>query len=291
MGNVEIYYFSGTGNSLNIAKELQKRVPEATLIPIVSLLNKGSIETGAETVGFVFPIHRMTIPIPVKKFLKKLNLNSASYIFAVATRAGTQHIAFSEIDNVLEKSGRSLNSYFTLNMACNDPREKNWRPATDEEIAKLESGIQFRLNSIQKIILKRENCREEDSDFVPGYVMEHLLQLGLAYSEYTGTENYFYSDSKCTGCGICEKVCLSGKIKMLDKKPVWQKGIKCFLCYACLNYCPAHSIQIKSRTVMKSYTEENERYCHPYATANDIAAQKGSLHEKDERTDNNSGLK
>ena len=96
-------------------------------------------------------------------------------------------------------------------MACNDPRDKDWRPLTDEEIEKLESGIQIRLNSIRKIIIKRENCREEDSAFIPGYVLEHLVRLGLAYSERAGTEDYFYSDSKCTGCGICEKVCLSGK--------------------------------------------------------------------------------
>lgn len=73
----EIYYFSGTGNSLHVAKELQERIPETTLIPIVSLLNKESVNTDGETVGFVFPIHGMTIPIPVKTFLKKLTLQSA----------------------------------------------------------------------------------------------------------------------------------------------------------------------------------------------------------------------
>lgn len=34
----DIYYFSGTGNSFHVAKELQKRVPEVNLIPIVSLI-------------------------------------------------------------------------------------------------------------------------------------------------------------------------------------------------------------------------------------------------------------
>ncbi len=29
----EIYYFSGTGNSLFIAKEIQKRLPDAEIIP------------------------------------------------------------------------------------------------------------------------------------------------------------------------------------------------------------------------------------------------------------------
>ena len=36
MSKVEIYYFSGTGNSLHLARELQKRIPETKLIPITS---------------------------------------------------------------------------------------------------------------------------------------------------------------------------------------------------------------------------------------------------------------
>ena len=87
MSKVEIYYFSGTGNSLHVAKELEKRIPEANLIPIASLLNKDVIETNGETVWFVFPIYLKAIPVPVKKFIKKLDLKSAKYIFALATRA------------------------------------------------------------------------------------------------------------------------------------------------------------------------------------------------------------
>ena len=36
----------------------------------------------------------------------------------------------------------------------------------------------------------------------------------------------------------------------------------------CLSqYYPVQSVQIKSKIGMKSYTEENGRYSHPYATA------------------------
>ena len=110
---VEIYYFSGTGNSLHVAKDLQKRIPETNLIPIVSLLNKDSVKSNGETVGFVFPIHGMTIPIPVKTFLKKLNLQSAHYIFAIATRGGTKCFAFSKIDDLLKKKGKSLFIFYS----------------------------------------------------------------------------------------------------------------------------------------------------------------------------------
>ncbi|MGE5485854.1 MAG: 4Fe-4S dicluster domain-containing protein [Ignavibacteriales bacterium] len=49
----------------------------------------------------------------------------------------------------------------------------------------------------------------------------------------------FYSDQKCLGCGTCERVCLSGRVWMVDKKPVWDGKVRCYTCRACLNYCPA----------------------------------------------------
>jgi hypothetical protein len=149
---------------LHIAKELQERIPGSDLMPIVSLLNEDTIETKADTVGFVFPIHGMTVPVPVKKFIKKLNVNSTEYLFAIATRAGTRHNAFISIDKLLEKKGKKLGSYLTINMASNDPKFKDWRPAAKEEFARLESDARNRLDAIQKVIVNRETYRENDGD-------------------------------------------------------------------------------------------------------------------------------
>jgi hypothetical protein len=35
---MELYYFSGTGNSLHVARELAARFPGASLVPIMSVL-------------------------------------------------------------------------------------------------------------------------------------------------------------------------------------------------------------------------------------------------------------
>ena len=92
--------------------------------------------------------------------------------------------------------------------------------------------------------------------------------------ESKSIKNYFYIDSNCAGCGLCERVCLSNRIKMVEKKPEWDDKILCFMCYACLNFCPAKSIQINSKWYMKSYTTIQDRYSHPYATVKDIENQK-----------------
>ena len=94
MSSIGIYYFSGTGNSLYVAKELQKRIERAKLIPVISRLDREVVETDAETIGFVFPVYFSAIPVPVKNFIKKLDLKSAKYNFAAATRIGTSHSAF-----------------------------------------------------------------------------------------------------------------------------------------------------------------------------------------------------
>lgn len=274
--STEIYYFSGTGNSLHLAKELQKRIPETELIPMVSLLDRDIIKTQAKTVGFVFPIHALTIPLVVKKFLRKTDLASAEYIFGVATRGKTTHRAFDKIEEMLKKKGKNLDSYFTLTMGHNDPRGKGYIPETDEKLAKLEQEVDDRLDSIQKIIISQEKSQGKDTNFIEpvNFLLEKLIISMMAFSEHTKGVNYFCSDFKCIGCGTCEKVCLSDKIKMMDNKPVWQKDVFCYMCYACVNLCPAQSVQINDIPFVKSYTRENGRYSHPYATANDIAGQK-----------------
>lgn len=271
----EIYYFSGTGNSLHVAKELQKRIPETRLVPMVSLLNQDVIETKGETVGFVFPIHFMTVPLNIKSIIKKLDLTSAKYIFAIVTRYGTPcSTAFSKIEKILKKKGKSLDSYLILNMASNDPKFKDWHQATKEEIADFESEIQNRLDSFEKIIVRNLTFKNKDTQVIypVNFVLEHLGGFFAELAKYS--EEEFYADTRCSGCGTCETVCLSQKIKMVNNRPVWQKHVKCFFCDACLNFCPVQSVQIKSGHFIKVYTNENGRYSHPGATVNDIAGQK-----------------
>ena len=274
--STEIYYFSGTGNSLHVAEELQKRIRDSKLIPIVSLLRNDVIETHGETVGFVFPIYGMTVPLPVKQFIEKVNLKSSQYNFAIATRGGTKCFASNKTDKILKRKGRCLDSYFDLNMLSNNPKFELYDIPTTETIAKIESEIENQIDLIQEIIIKKEKFRETDSKFtVPtGFALERLVLLGMYFAEHIRVSDYLYSDAKCKGCGTCAKVCPSQKVKIVDGKPLWQNKIQCYTCYACLNYCPQQSVQISSKWFMKSYTQKNGRYPHPYATVKNIAEQK-----------------
>jgi ferredoxin len=280
--STEIYYFSGTGNSLYVARELQKRIPDSIIIPMVSLLNKKVIQTQGEAVGFVFPVHALTIPIAVKKFIKKTDLKSSEYLFAIATRDGSIFRGFEKIDQLLKKKNKHLNSHFILNMCNNESRHKGYKVSSESDILSLEKVVHEKLGAIQNMIINKMTNREIDANYSYGfpyhpilnYLSEKLVLLGMTVAEYVGGVNYFYTDSRCNGCEICEKICLSKKIKIRDNKPIWQKKVLCYMCFACLNYCPKESVQIKDIPGVKSYTKENGRYSHPYATIQDISMQK-----------------
>jgi len=280
-----IYYFSGTGNSLHVARELERRIPESTLSPIVCLLRRQRIEPEAESVGFVFPNFCMTLPIPFLDFLQKIDLAAAGYLFAVCTRGGTtSDEAFAYLDQLLQKQGRRLDAQLSITMPWNAPigKENLTGEATEERVTQLEAVMHEKLDLFSERVLAQEAYVPPDTDAgydVPAWarliyaLLPKSLNYGLHRRLYQNVV-CFYSDRACVGCGTCQEVCLSGKIELVDGRPVWSDSIECYACFACINFCPRQAIQVESRFPIESHTEETARYHHPSVTPREIAEQK-----------------
>lgn len=268
MNKVEIYYFSGTGNSLHVAKELQKRIPHTTIVPVVKALKSGIVETSGDIIGLVFPVHAFTIPLIVEQFLKRVDLKSASYIFAFCTRLSTPRL-FAKIDKLLREKGKSLDACFSTEMP------ENYIPLFEvpskETIAKNEYNLQEKLDSVKDIIINKQKASARELPIIVKIITDILFPpITFIYhkTHYFNLEKAFYADSNCTSCGLCERICLSDKIKMINSKPSWSKKVECTYCFACIHYCPARAIQIRKSTIKRG------RYNHPNVTADDIAEQK-----------------
>jgi ferredoxin len=237
---LQIFYFSGTGNSLYIARELHKSFPESNLIPILNEFNSDKIE-----------------------------VNSASYIFAVATRGGSPCNVFRDIDNMLKKKGKQLDSHFFIDMPNNFTHMAE--TPTQENIIKLNSEALIKLESIKDIVSRQKNHQEKilNKSLLRKKILFPILSAFLHKTEYLHTDRKFYADSNCTGCGLCSKTCLSNKIEINEGKPHWRDDAACIFCFACLNYCPHKVIQIRgSKSVVKG------RYHHQEVTPNEISMQK-----------------
>ena len=74
MNKVEIYYFSGTGNSLVVARDIAEKT-NGKLIPIPSVMDKERITTDADVIGIVFPVYHAIfdgMPLIIGRFVRKM---------------------------------------------------------------------------------------------------------------------------------------------------------------------------------------------------------------------------
>lgn len=276
MADTIIYYFSGTGNSLHVARELKRRLPEARLKPILSMLNNDGPVLSADKIGLVFPVYLSSIPGPVRAFIRKCNALPVNYIFAVTTNCGypgkVDYLAY----NMFKSNDLNLNYYASLKMIFNTPTglmpaifaNKKWMEiAGAEKAAEILPEIHKAVDQIAGDVTN--GVSNIKPGYKPGLVRRTLLALTEHISPIDRTKSIPFSvDHDCNSCGTCEKVCLSEKITMSGSKPEWAKHTQCHFCYACFNYCPQQAI------VVKGYNYKTGRYSHPGISAGDIAEQK-----------------
>lgn len=272
---IHIYYFSGTGNSLHVARELEKQLSNVILIPMIQYLNKEKRETEADAIGFVFPVYLNDVPAHLRSFFSHFSPVSSSYHFAVVTHLGyaNPNIIQIYLQRVLKKKGKQLNAMFDVKMGSNSPTgllptwmkiDQNWASSiTKDKISSLERGVEKKIQLIQKVISKQRNHKNSI-----GFIDHVKERIFTQLSKSTKRSIPFLVDETCNSCGICEQVCPSSKVKLENGKPVWQKDMQCFYCYACFNFCPNQSI------LVQHYQKKEGRYTHPAISATDIIGQK-----------------
>ena len=72
-----IFYYSATGNSLYVARFLQEKLTETELRSIPEELAEGRFDARADSIGFVFPLHYLSLPLQVEEFLERLSLKES----------------------------------------------------------------------------------------------------------------------------------------------------------------------------------------------------------------------
>ena len=120
----KIFYFTGTGNSLAVAKNIGSELGDTELVSIPAVI-KGDIIADTPVIGLVFPVYIWGMPNMVVDFVNKLKLDNNQYIFAVATCAGIPGETLIQLQKTLQKGGSNLDAGFIVKEAPNTIQKDN----------------------------------------------------------------------------------------------------------------------------------------------------------------------
>ncbi|OCL26275.1 hypothetical protein U472_09700 [Orenia metallireducens] len=254
-----IYYFSGTGNSLQVARDIASKLEDCEIISISKSLNS-ELTSNYERIGFIFPVYAWGPPSIVTRFVKRLNnVNKNIYIFCAATYKNEPGAVLRYFSKVLNKEGLKLNAGFEVCMPGNHIAhyEADSQKIQKEKFEKWKS----QLSEITTVLLNKNEIKSKKTSLFSRFFQTGLLYK-IAVKQFCKSDKKFFSSDKCNECGICEEVCPTDNIVIKNNNPTWEHN--CEQCLACLHWCPQQAIEFGKKTVGR------ERYQNPFVRLNDM---------------------
>ncbi len=141
-----VFYFTGTGNSLYIAKQL-----ESNPLSISQVIHQSELEFSADKIGVVTPVYGHEVPNMVKDFLKRASFHT-DYFYIILTY-GNRHGGAAELTKQLcDECGITV-SYINVVLMVD-----NWLPSFDmEEQQKIDKNVDGQMS----VILHDLNARKK----------------------------------------------------------------------------------------------------------------------------------
>lgn len=249
--SVVIYYFSGTGNALNMARWFrdvaQREGTGCTLIDIAGEPSAlVSPPTGALVV-IISPVHGFNYPPLVLGFLRRfprgnnrvLLMNTrAGMLVGLWVTPGLTGVAFMLASLMLMVKGYRISGMRPFDMPS------NWisvHPGLNRRTVEfLHVKNKERVDGLATKVLTGK------SDFwALREIVQDVLMAPVALGYYLAGRFIFaktyFASSACDGCGLCMDKCPAGAIKLVDGRPFWT--FWCESCMRCMSYCPKKAIE------------------------------------------------
>lgn len=265
--NTNLFWFSGTGNTLWAAGALATQLGQTNLVPIASPAATNA--PPVQRVGVAFPVYSWGPPAIVNRFLDQVRVAPGGYVFLLLTAGGDAGSAARIAERRLKARGIEVASSFTIKLPDNYP-PLGGAPALPKQQRMFERSIEQVKSAAAAI-----QASTRDHIEVGRWIFRAMGRLAYPFfiTHAAAMDKGFRADDKCNGCGLCARLCPVGDIEMSDApgdaaRPRWLH--RCEQCFACLHWCPQAAIQFGRRSASQG------RYHHPQVTLADLMPARGA---------------
>ena len=254
-----VYYFSGTGNSENVAHwmaEIAREKDIAVQLNNIAKTDRMTIQAPElnTLLAFVSPIHGFNYPPVMLNFIVRFP-KGKSNVLLLNTRAGMlmgkwnvpglTGIAFYFSALILKLKGYSIRSMFPVDLPS------NWISVHPGLNARTVTYLHER--NREKVHRFAHNVLDGGSDFrgVREIVQDILISpisLGYYFIGRFFFAKTYYASADCDNCGLCINNCPVKAIKTVDKRPFWT--FHCESCMRCMSNCPKRAIETAHGSVI-----------------------------------------
>jgi len=245
-----IYYFSGTGNNLAIAKRLAMELGETTILPMSALLQNKVIPEKYEWVGFTAPSYFSHVPPYVEACMKDVIYREKQKIFLIVGCGGNRGLAIQDMRKHIHNSNKEVNCEYMLTLPGNYILSYGAFPMWYQKFFTKRSYR--KIHKIAQDIIKGTKRKPLETGIFYKAKYEEALQNSIA--QYSMTGKQFKVSDKCNACGACVKICPVGNISLINGNVIF--GDNCNQCMGCIQWCQNYAIDYQMKAANR------KRYHH-----------------------------
>lgn len=239
--NIEIRYFSGTGNSEAVAAAYRNALTQKGHQVSLAAIEEKTPLGRHDLLLIGGPIYAGNFPDAllqwVRKHVARRGTPGAAVVFS--TTAGLDNAnGVRSVAAKLGKRGYSIVDTPTFEMPRNFYIDK-YAP-TPEDVQR----DQFQ-KAGERLALSLDRIDAGLPLKIQGNVLFLDFLADLFRIMAKGMGRSFSIDETCIGCGTCERRCPTGNIRFQEK----QYGSRCMMCTRCIHNCPVNAISYKGKKI------------------------------------------